>query len=72
MMEQPTGVGLDVPQWLSGLEDEVDGVLENQRGFSNKPRYDNAVAFRQLTSEQILDQLNAASKTIKSLNLPSE
>lgn len=72
MMEQPTGVGLDIPQWLTSLEDEVETVLENQRGFSAKPRYDNAVGFRDLTSEDIIDQLTEAAKSIKSLNLTSE
>jgi hypothetical protein len=72
MMEQPTGVGLDVPQWLGALEAEVDHVLENQRGFHQKPQYDDAVAFRSVTSEQIGEQLNAAAKQIKTLNLPSE
>ncbi|MEO8268417.1 MAG: hypothetical protein ABI557_01780, partial [Aureliella sp.] len=69
MMEQPTGVGLDVPQWLSALEDEVDSVLENQRGFFQKPRYDSAVGFRSVTSEQIVEQLVAVAKNIRTLNL---
>lgn len=69
MMEQPTGVGLDIPQWLSQLEDEVDNVLENQSGFFQKPRYDSAVAFRGVTSEQIVEQLTAVTKNIKTLNL---
>ncbi len=72
MMEQPTGVGLDVPQWLSALEDEVDNVLENQRGFFQKPRYDNAVEFHAIPSEQIIEQLTAVAKNIKTLNLTSE
>ena len=69
MMEQPTGVGLDIPQWLSALEDEVDNVLENQSGFFQKPRYDNAVAFRGVSSEHIVEQLTAVAKNIKTLNL---
>ncbi len=72
MMEQPTGVGLDVPQWLGALEAEVDRVVENQRGFHQKPQYDDAVAFRSITNEQIAEQLNAATKQIKTLNLPGE
>lgn len=72
MMEQPTGVGLDIPQWLAALEDEVDNVLENQRGFFQKPRYDSAVTFRAISSEQIIEQLNAVAKNIKTLNLPNE
>ena len=72
MMEQPTGVGLDIPQWLTSLEEEVDSVLESQRGFSHRPRYDRAVEFRELTSEQIVEQLAAAAKQIKTLNLTSE
>ena len=61
MMEQPTGVGLDIPQWLAALEDEVDQVLESQRGYSQRPQYDVAVAYRSITAEQIVDQLNSAS-----------
>lgn len=72
MMEQPTGVGLDIPQWLSALEEEVDSLLESLRGFYQKPRYDNAVPTRSLTSEQIIDQLTSAAKNIKTLNLTSE
>ncbi len=72
MMEQPTGVGLDIPQWLSALEDEVDNVLENQRGFFQKPRYDSAVTFHPITSERIVQQLVAVAKNIKTLNLTSE
>lgn len=72
MMEQPTGVGLDIPQWLTALEDEVDNVLESQRGYFIKPRYDGAVPFRSITSEHIIEQLTLASKNIKTLNLPSE
>ncbi len=72
MMEQPTGVGLDIPQWLTSLEDEVENVLESQRGFSNKPRYEAAVGFRELTSEQIIEQLTMASTNIKSLKLTDE
>lgn len=69
MMEQPTGVGLDVPHWLSCLDDEIESVLANQRGFSNHPRYDRAVGFKSLTSEQIMDQLIEAARLIKNLNL---
>jgi hypothetical protein len=72
MMEQPTGVGLDIPQWLSALEDEVESVLESQRGFFQRPRYDAAVPFRSVSCEEILEQLTTASKNITTLNLTSE
>ncbi|MCA9128873.1 MAG: hypothetical protein KDB22_17425 [Planctomycetales bacterium] len=72
MMEQPTGVGLDVPQWLSSLEEEVENVMEGLRGFFHKPRSDNAVAFRQLPSEEIIEQLANAARAIKTPNLTSE
>ncbi len=72
MMEQPTGVGLDIPQWLAALEEEVDNVLENQRGFTHKPQYDSAVAYRFVTIEQIVDQLNSAAKNAKTLHLPNQ
>ncbi|HBE67996.1 MAG TPA: hypothetical protein DDW52_07585, partial [Planctomycetaceae bacterium] len=69
MMEQPTGVGLDVPQWLSGLDEEVTEVSERETGFSEDPRADIAVPFRQLSSEEIARQLSEAAKAIKTLNL---
>lgn len=72
MMEQPTGVGLDIPQWLSSLEDEVDRVLEGRRGFSSRPRYDTAVEFRKLSSEEIISQLTDVAKHMKTLNLTNE
>lgn len=72
MMEQPTGVGLDVPQWLAALEDEVNRVLEHQRGFSQRPQYDSAVAYRPVSNEEIVDQLNAAAKNFKTLHLPNQ
>ncbi|MEZ6133969.1 MAG: hypothetical protein R3C53_03565 [Pirellulaceae bacterium] len=72
MMEQPTGVGLDIPQWLAALEDEVDSVLERQRGFFQHPQYDSAISFHAITSELIIQQLTEASKNIKTLNLTSE
>ena len=72
MMEQPTGVGLDVPQWLGALESEVDRVLECERGFQQKPQYDHAVSFRPILSEHISDQLKSAAKQLTTLNLTSE
>ncbi len=72
MMEQPTGVGLDIPQWLASLEEEVDNVLENQRGFSQRPQYDAAVGYRYISAEHIVDQLNSATLNSKSLHLPDQ
>lgn len=72
MMEQPTGVGLDVPQWLTALESEVDLVMEGQRGYSMQPRYDGVVDFRTISIEEISEQLQAASKFMQGLNLPAE
>ncbi|GAB5406375.1 MAG: hypothetical protein Aurels2KO_46060 [Aureliella sp.] len=72
MMEQPTGVGLDIPQWLTGLEEEVDDVTEKELGFHHKPRSNKAVPFRKLTSEEIAKQLTQASKSIKTLNLTDQ
>ncbi|MEM7559791.1 MAG: hypothetical protein AAF394_11785, partial [Planctomycetota bacterium] len=72
MMEQPTGVGLDIPQWLSSLEEEVDSVLESSRGFASNPRYDKAVEFRRLSSEEIMAQLTEVARQIKTLNLTDE
>lgn len=62
MMEQPTGVGLDIPQWLAALEDEVDHVLESQRGYTQRPQYDAAVGYRFVTAEEIVEQLNSAAQ----------
>lgn len=72
MMEQPTGVGLDIPQWLSALESEVDLVMENQRGYSSQPRYDGVVDFRTISIEDISEQLSSAAKSMQGLNLPAE
>lgn len=72
MMEQPTGVGLDVPQWLSSLEEEVDRVLENQRGFEQRPQHNSAVTYRYISCQQIVDQLASAAKQIKTPNLTKE
>jgi hypothetical protein len=72
MTEQPTGVGLDVPQWLAALETEVDMIIEGQRGFSAQPKYDDVIEFRTLPVEQIISQLSAAGKSMQSLNLPAE
>ena len=72
MMEQPTGVGLDVPQWLVALEAEVESVLESQRGYSMQPRYDYVVEFRTIPIEAIAEQLTAAGKAMQSFNLPAE
>lgn len=72
MMEQPTGVGLDVPQWLGALESEVDRVLECERGFQQKPQYDHAVTFRSVLSEHISDQLKSAARQLTTLNLTSD
>ncbi|GIW99680.1 MAG: hypothetical protein KatS3mg111_3013 [Pirellulaceae bacterium] len=66
MMEQPTGVGLEIPDWLAALEDEVDRVLEKQRGFFTRPQDERAVGFRQLSAQQIADQLDAAMRFFKS------
>lgn len=72
MTEQPTGVGLDIPQWLTALEDEVELVMETERGYSAQPRYDNLVDFRTLTIEEIILQLTSAGKAMQNLNLPAE
>lgn len=72
MTEQPTGVGLDIPQWLTALEDEVEHVMEIERGYSTQPRYDSVVDFRTLAIEQIIVQLTAAGKAMQNLNLPAE
>jgi hypothetical protein len=72
MTEQPTGVGLDIPQWLAALEAEVDTILAGQYGYSIQPRYDVVVEFQTMTIEQILAQLTAAGKSMQNLYLPAE
>jgi hypothetical protein len=72
MMEQPTGVGLDIPQWLASLEAEVDSVIEGQRGYSMQPRYDGVVEFRTISIAQISEQLQAAGKAMRNFNLPAQ
>jgi hypothetical protein len=72
MMEQPTGVGLDVPQWLTALENEVESVVQGQRGYWIQPRYDSCVDFVTVSVEEISNQLSSASKSVQGLNLPAE
>ncbi len=69
MMEQPTGVGLDVPQWLASLDEEVERVIETDAGLHQRRNPDSAIPFRQLSSEQIVQQLTDAAERIKSLHL---
>ncbi len=69
MMEQPTGVGLEIPDWLAALEEEVETAIEDHRGFRTQPRYEHAVEFRPLTMEEVRGQLDAAMQKIKSPKL---
>ncbi|RMF41444.1 MAG: hypothetical protein D6753_09570 [Planctomycetota bacterium] len=69
MMEQPTGVGLEIPDWLAALEEEVNAALEAHRGFRTHPRCEHAVPFRPLSMEEISDQLDSAMQKLKSLKI---
>jgi hypothetical protein len=49
LTEEPTGVGLDVPDWLAALEEEVDRVSSLSR-FDPKPEGDDETIRQRLLS----------------------
>jgi hypothetical protein len=68
MTREPTGVGFDVPAWLVSLEEEVERVLEGQRGVQSKLRYEQSVPFLLLSSAEITGQLNASARQNRMLH----
>ncbi|MCE9552242.1 MAG: hypothetical protein K8T91_02560 [Planctomycetes bacterium] len=57
LSREPTGVGLDVPQWLEALEAEVDLILadDTRQGLAESAA--PALAQRRLTRKQLVKQL---------------
>jgi hypothetical protein len=72
MTREPIGVGLDVPAWLSALEEEVERVLDGSIATAQRPRYESAVPTLRMTVEEIESQLNATAKRYQTRSLPQE
>jgi hypothetical protein len=67
---QPSGVGLDVPDWLQALDDEVHRILDGQRSGQLDQPVERAVPLRLLTRDQIESQLAMAAQRIRMPRLP--
>jgi hypothetical protein len=67
---QPSGVGLDVPDWLQALDDEVHRILDGQRSGQLDQPVERAVPLRLLTRDQIESQLALAAQRIRMPRLP--
>jgi hypothetical protein len=61
MTQQPTGVGLDVPDWIIALEEEVDEARDQLRGDVS-PDEDVSIVPNLLSRDQIQDQLDRLSE----------
>ncbi len=64
LADEPAGAGLDLPDWLEQLEEEVNRVLDLQQGWD--PRDDSLLAdfpFRRLTWQEIQSQLTDWDKS---------
>jgi hypothetical protein len=56
LTRQPSGVGLDVPVWLTRLEDEIEDVLRGQRQ-PIEHEFDTVLPRVELTYEEVQSQL---------------
>lgn len=65
---EPTGVGLDIPQWLLALGEEVENQLESRQGLLLKSRAEQSVPMLLISAEAIESQLNAAARQNRMLN----
>jgi hypothetical protein len=72
MTREPIGVGLDVPAWLSALEEEVERVLDGSIATAQRPRYESAVPTLRMTVDEIESQLTATAKRYQTRSLPQE
>ena len=59
MLEEPTGIGLDVPAWLNSLEDEVDDVREAQENFDRDEFLEMISPSASLLLESMVEQIAA-------------
>jgi hypothetical protein len=55
LTREPTGVGLDLPDWLAAVEEEIDEVRQLER--SGAPLHDGPIPQRQLGYEEVQRQL---------------
>jgi hypothetical protein len=58
-LREPTGVGLDVPLWISALEDEVDRSRRPNGRLTWDEELKRAIPARQLTLEETQAQIDA-------------
>jgi len=60
LTRHPTGVGLDLPFWLSALEEEVEVLAKRQAGSEIDPQKLMTIAIVPLEVEMMVDQLATA------------
>ena len=60
MTRHPTGVGLDVPAWLSALEEEVERLAKHRAGSEIDPQKLMTVAIVPLSVDSMMQQLTTA------------
>lgn len=70
MMQEPTGVGLDVPAWLVMLEEEVQRVLHHHSQAPQALRLERAVPMVLISPEMIAEQLQQALRANRGLTGP--
>jgi hypothetical protein len=58
LTSDPTGVGLDVPEWLEALEDEVDRLIVKEMRDGDPPHIDELMPQMPITYEQIEEQVS--------------
>lgn len=58
MAREPAGAGLELPDWLAAIDQEVRNVRTEMTHLQKKSTVDCPIAFRQLTWEQIQQQLS--------------
>lgn len=58
MAQEPTGAGLDLPDWLTSLEDEIDRMAGTQHASLRWEGACDPLPWRKLDWEQIQDQLS--------------
>jgi len=59
LAEEPSGAGLDLPDWLAAMEDEVTSARSHFNHQSLSDRLVSRMGMVQLSWEELLEQLNA-------------
>jgi hypothetical protein len=57
LVSEPHGAGLDVPDWLAALEDEVTEARSRMSHVSSSDRLSRRIGQVQLSATEILEQL---------------